>query len=243
MSLKPVKSLGARYQAKIYKHYIGTEKLIITSEINKEVVLNNRPYLVFYASGTSYLFLGSYNIKTNESVATTIARSYITSDYYIPIEYNKIYPFLNPYDNKLYLVGYFQKEYQDWQLNTLEVRQVEILNINTNNLYNSKIYTHIVEDNYERYAKDKTLYYYLQAFNYIPIDDISETTSEHIKGNIMKEETRSIRWDYDNIPLEENDIVQLENGSYYIVQDILVKQRVGFNVYKTYTAMLYKVGV
>lgn len=235
MSLKPVKSLGARYQAKIYKHYVGTEKLIITSEINKEIVLNNRPYLNFYVSGA--IIFKSYDLKANEVVSINKSASFID------IEENKIYPFLNPYDNKLYLVGYFTKEYQDWPFYTLEVRQVESININTNNLYNSKVYTHIIEDNYERYAKEKTLYYYLQAFNYIPIDDISETTSEHIRGNIMKEETRSIRWDYDNIPLEENDIVQLENGSYYIVQDILVKQRVGFNVYKTYTAMLYKVGV
>ena len=234
MSLKPVKSLGARYQAKIYKHYVGAEKLIITSEINKEVVLDNRPYLNFIIDGR--LLYNSYNLKTNKIGP-------LEDGDFCEIETNKIYPFLNPYDNKLYLAGCFTKEYQDWQCNKFEFRQVESININTNNLYNSKIYTHIIEDNYERYAKEKTLYYYLQAFNYIPIDDISETTSEHIKGNIMKEETRSIRWDYDNIPLEENDIVQLENGSYYIVQDILIKQRVGFNVYKTYTAMLYKVGV
>lgn len=234
MSLKPVKSLGARYQAKIYKHYVGAEKLIITSEINKEVVLDNRPYLNFIIDGR--LLYNSYNLKTNKIGSLEDGVS-------CEIEKNKIYPFLNPYDNKLYLAGLFTEDYQDWERNKFEFRQVESININTNNLYSSKIYTHIIEDNYEKYAKEKTLYYYLQTFNYIPIDDISETTSEHIKGNIMKEETRSIRWDYDNIPLEENDIVQLENGSYYIVQDILVKQRVGFNVYKTYTAMLYKVGV
>lgn len=216
MSLKPVKSLGQRYQAKIFKHYVRTENLTSVGDVGPTLTyFKNVDSLLFYPSDKTYIQrLGIYDLVNNKIVSKEGK-----STYFLPIEYNKIYSFTNIYDNKQYVVGYFKKEYQDWELNTLVVREVI------------------------RYAKDKSLYYALQTFNYIPIDDISETTNEHIRGNIMKEETRSIRWDYDNVPLEENDIVQLENGSYYMVQDILVKQRVGFNTYKTYTAMLYKVGV
>lgn len=216
MSLKPVKSLGQRYQAKIFKHYVRTESLTSTSDVGATLTYyKDANCLLFYPSGqTPVQRLGIYDLANNKIVSKDKGTTYFFS-----IEYNKIYSFTNIYDNKQYVVGYFNKEHQDWELNTLVVREVI------------------------RYAKDKSLYYALQTFNYIPIDDISETTNEHIRGNIMKEETRSIRWDYDNVPLEENDIVQLENGSYYMVQDILVKQRVGFNTYKSYTAMLYKVGV
>lgn len=216
MSLKPVKSLGQRYQAKIFKHYVRTENLTSVGDVGTTLTyFKNMDTLLFYPCGKTHIQrIGIYDLVNNKIVSKEGKNTY-----FFPIEYNKIYSFTNIYDNKQYVVGYFEKEYQDWELNTLVVREVI------------------------RYAKDKSLYYALQTFNYIPIDDISETTNEHIRGNIMKEETRSIRWDYDNVPLEENDIVQLENGSYYMVQDILVKQRVGFNTYKTYTAMLYKVGV
>lgn len=216
MSLKPVKSLGQRYQAKIFKHYARTENLTSVGDTGITITyFKGMEALVFYPSGKTYVQrIGVYDLVNNKIISDMK-----DSNYFVPIEYNKIYSFTNVYDNKQYVVGYFEKEYQDWELNTLVVRQVI------------------------RYAKDKSLYYALQTFNYIPIDDISETTNEHIRGNIMKEETRSIRWDYDNVPLEENDIVQLENGSYYMVQDIITKQRVGFNTYKSYTAMLYKVGV
>ena len=248
MSLKPVKSLGQRYQAKIFKHYVDVETLVVPSEIKySDKVTSIRPYLVFCSTASKYDTYGAYNYYGNtvitdytaiESIVQQIGRTNC-----IQIEKDKKYAFINPYNNKMYFVGLFTCDRPGWSANEFNVVETETVYLSDVDMFNTAAQQRVIGDNMSRFSKEKNLYYAIQTFNYIPIDDISDTTSEHVRGNIMREETRSIRWDYDNIPLEENDIVQLENGKYYIVQDIIIRQRVGFNTYKTYTAMLYKVGV
>ena len=248
MSLKPVKSLGQRYQAKIFKHYVDVETLVVPSEIKySEKITSIRPYLVFGSTASKYDTYGAYDYYENVVITDYVEIGNIVQivglSNIIKIEKNKKYAFINPYNNKMYFVGLFTRDRPGWSANEFNVVETETVYLSDVDMFNTAVQQRVIGDNMSRFSKEKNLYYAIQTFNYIPVDDISDTTSEHVRGNIMREETRSIRWDYDNIPLEENDIVQLENGKYYIVQDIITKQRVGFNTYKSYTAMLYKVGV
>lgn len=247
MSLKPVKSLGQRYQAKIFKHYVDIENIVVPSEVKHTAAITyKRPYLIFCSTASVYDIYGGYDYYSNVVLTDDllkVVKTYVGTSNYIKIEKDKKYAFINPYNNKMYFVGLFTKTRPGWDANEFNVVETEAVNLSDVDMFNTAVQKRVIGDNISKFSREKRMYYALQTFNYIPIDDISDTTSEHVRGNIMREETRSIRWDYDNIPLEENDIVQLENGKYYIVQDIITKQRVGFNTYKTYAAMLYKVGV
>lgn len=239
MYLKPIKTLGRQYQAKIYKHYVETRtQVLLSPELtqNETVVIKyDEIYFVkndVLAYGGFALDLGTLyapnialrNINIYKRLGTkytaitleTLEKDYV--NYFISPRNDKIYKFTIPVSTQ-----------------TLSVEEVKTISFN-------KIGS-ILQAPTKSSKFESNKYYYLETFNYMPIDDIEDTKTSHIRGHIVNEETRSIRFDIDNVPLEVNDIIELENGSYYAVQDILTKQRIGMYAHKTYIATLYKVGV
>lgn len=222
MFLKPIKTYGKEFQAKIYKHYVE-----ITSQV--ETFMNRQSYThyaIYRNKESTYKEYG-YDLKIMESGND----GYLTYNEIIEASLQSDYK-----EYKLYVgdIIYIPKLDEYWKVGSAGKAKLD-----TDTITKISGLTKLTS-----ISKDIELnkYFYRSTFNYIPLDDTNENTTQYIKGAIMKEETRSIKWETDNVPLEPNDIVVIDNKA-YLVEDILVNQKVGMNVRKTYTATLLKVGV
>ena len=226
MFLKPIKTYGKEFQAKIYKHYVEVVK-------QNKLGINKSDYTHYavYKDTTSTTRLYGFDLSVMQSGSGNgmLTKSQII-DASLETNYKEYKLYIGdiiyfPYINKFGKIG-----------NSRPI------------FYSAEEYTKISAFNelleHKEISKDIELnkYFFHSTFNYMPIDDVNENTTQYVKGAIMQEETRSIRWEVDNIPLEPNDIVVIDHKA-YLVEEILVNQRVGMNVRKSYTATLLKVGV
>lgn len=227
MFLKPVKTYGKEFRAKIYRHYVEVFK-------QSKLGLNRGDYThyVVYPNKDSATILYGFDLSelqggehTTQLTRSQIANAMLEDTFK---EY-KVYVgdiIYFPYLDKFGKLGNNRPIFYSVE----EFKNISLFN----ELTTSKEISSNIELN---------KYYYLQSFNYMPIDNINDNNEQYIKGHIVNTESRSIKWEIDGIPLQVNDIVLLENGVAYIVEDILISQRIGMNVRKSYTANLIKVGV
>lgn len=223
MFLKPIKTYGKEFQAKIYKHYVE-----ITSQVKTVMNIISYTHYAVYKDKKSVEKLYGYDlIKLSKGESGC----YLSGADLIEASLQSNYK-----EYKLYVgdVIYMPDSKMYWKLG--EACEEEVI---TSGSVKAVGLSYL-----ESLSKDIELnkYFYHSTFNYMPLDDTSENTTQYVKGAIMKEETRSIKWETDNVPLEPNDIVVIDNKA-YLVEDILVNQKVGMNVRKSYTATLLKVGV
>lgn len=226
MFLKPIKTYGKEFQAKIYKHYVEIVKQnklgINKSDYTHYAVYKDKESATrLYGFDLSILQSGTGNGQLTKSQITNASLEENYKEYKIYVG-DVIY---FPYKDMFSKIGNSRPSFY-----TLE----EFTKISA--------FNELTE--HKEISKDIELnkYFYHSTFNYMPIDDVNDNTTQYIKGAIMREENRSIRWEVDNIPLEPNDIVVIDHKA-YLVEDVLVNQRVGMNVRKSYTATLLKVGV
>lgn len=239
MYLKPIKTLGSQYQAKIYKHYVETRTQVLLNPELSQSGSNDVKYIDIYFVKNDVLAYGGFFFDNATILSPRIALINVnkykkagaqyTAITLETLEKDYVNYFISPITEKIY------KFTIPVSTQTLSVEEVKTISFN-------KI-GKAVQAPTKSSKFESNKYYYLETFNYMPIDDIEDTKTSHIRGHIVNEETRSIRFDIDNVQLEVNDIIELENGSYYAVQDILTKQRIGMHAHKTYIATLYKVGV
>lgn len=226
MFLKPIKTYGKEFQAKIYKHYVEIVK-------QNKLGINKSDYTHYAVykdkESTTRLYGFDLSILQSGSNSGMLTKSQITN---ASLETNykeyKLYRgdvIYFPYINKFGTIGVSRPIFYPVE----EYTKISAFN-------------ELLE--HKEISKDIELnkYFYHSTFNYMPVDDVNDNTTQYVKGAIMREENRSIRWEVDNIPLEPNDIVVIDHKA-YLVEDVLVNQRVGMNVRKSYTATLLKVGV
>lgn len=226
MFLKPIKTYGKEFQAKIYKHYVEIVKQnklgINKSDYTHYAVYKDKESTTrLYGFDLSILQSGTGNGQLTKAQITDASLETNYKEYKIYVGDVIYFPYIDKFG---------------------EIRNSRPV------FYTLEEFTKISAINelteHKGISKDIELnkYFYHSTFNYMPIDDVNDNTTQYVKGAIMREETRSIRWEIDNVPLEPNDIVVIDKKA-YLVEDVLVNQRVGMNVRKTYTATLLKVGV
>lgn len=226
MFLKPIKTYGKEFQAKIYKHYVEIVKQnklgINKSDYTHYAVYKDKESTTrLYGFDLSILQSGTGNGQLTKAQITDASLETNYKEYKIYVG-DVIY---FPYKDKFGEIRNSRPIFYTLE----EFTKISALNELTE---------------HKEISKDIELnkYFYHSTFNYMPIDDVNDNTTQYVKGAIMREETRSIKWEIDNVPLEPNDIVVIDKKA-YLVEDVLVNQRVGMNVRKTYTATLLKVGV
>lgn len=227
MILKPKKTFGNGFKAKIYKHFVSKDETILLTSENTEnfyiaveigsvlygvyEISNTEPYYskLSYADGITQINDG--NVKVVSSIGEVV---------YITNEEDKIFIRL-----KKVVDGDSVSENYSVFATTINEFKGELL---------SEDYTKLGD-------KETNKYYYIGEFNYTPIDDINETNAQILKGSFQAQETRSIRWDSDNVPLREDDIVVLENKAYLVgAVNTVFKARLTY--YKSYTTTLMRIG-
>lgn len=227
MILKPKKAFGNGFKAKIYKHFVSKDETILLTSENTEnfyiaveigsvlygvyEISNTEPYYSKLSYADGITQINDGNVKVVSSVGEVV---------YITNEEDKIFIRL-----KKVVDGDSVSENYSVFTTTINEFKGELL---------SEDYTKLGD-------KETNKYYYMGEFNYTPIDDINETNAQILKGSFQAQETRSIRWDSDNVPLREDDIVVLENKAYLVgAVNTVFKARLTY--YKSYTTTLMRIG-
>lgn len=239
MFIKPIKSYGKEYKCQIYKKYTLVNNQVLSGEIATRYVAvrivdgkGNYRTTVFYAEDNSIrcktyktsIIVYSNSKPENWVDLTKVGQSAIfvrgNNGKYI-ITLKKLPSDLSTEDPVI--------EYK--KLDTATKANLVL----TKNDGTKEFPTTLIN----QYELNK--YYLFKSMAYMPIDDIQDTEEQYIKGNVMKSQSRVIRFDIEN-ELEIRDIVVLDNET-YIVEDITTHTKIGMYMYKTYTATLMKLGV
>jgi hypothetical protein len=222
MILKPIKTYGKGYEYKLYKHFVEQVKNVYlptsTDSYNVSVNVNNVFYGVYRISNTEpYVTKLSYSEGiveiNNNNVKTITAKGQIC---YIENETDKIF------------------------IKLKSVKQGSSIDLNnaTFEISFNEFKGELLENTYQKLSNyESNKYYYMGSYGYIPNDDINNEHAQFIKGNIVNQETRTIRWDIDNIPIEEDDLVVLE-GKIYQVGTVTTVFKNRLTYYKSYVATL-----
>lgn len=231
MILKPIKNYGNGFKYKLYKHFV---------EKAKNKYLTNSSEESYYISVTiSGVYYGTYQITNTDPYVTKLGYA----EGIVQINKNNTIPVTAKGQ-----ICYIQKTNEDEPVDTIfiklkSVKQGSSIDLNnasfeiTFNEYKGKL----LADTYKNLSSyEVNKYYYFGDYGYIPNDDINDQNAQYIKGNIVKQQTRTIRWDIDNIPIAEDDIIVLE-GKAYLVGSVntVFKNRLAY--YKSYTATLMSI--
>lgn len=238
MFIKPIKSYGKEYKCQIYKKYTLVNNQVLSGKIATKYVSvrivdgkGNYRTTAFYAEDNSIHYATYYesvmtyaNSKPENWVdLTKVGQSAIfvrsNNDKYI-ITLKKLPSDLSAEDPVI----------ECKKLDTATKANLVL----TKNDGTKEFPTTLIN----QYELNK--YYLFKSMAYMPIDDIQDTEEQYIKGNVMKSQSRVIRFDIEN-ELEIRDIVVLDNEA-YIVEDITTHTKIGMYMYKTYTATLMKLG-
>jgi len=223
MILKPIKNYGKGYEYKLYKHFVEQVKNVYLptsngDSYNVSVNVNNVFYGVYRISNTEpYVTKLSYSEGiveiNNNNVKTITAKGQIC--------------YTENGTDKIFIKLKSVKQGSNIELNnaTFEISFNEFKGELLENTY----------QNLSNYETNK--YYYMGSYGYIRNDDINNEHAQFIKGNIVNQETRTIRWDIDNIPIEEDDLVVLE-GKIYQVGTVTTVFKNRLTYYKSYVATL-----
>lgn len=227
MILKPKKTFGNGFKAKIYKHFVSKDETVL--------ITNESSDSFYIAVEIDSVLYGVYEISTTEP-------------YYSKLSYADGITQINDGNVKVVSavgeVVYIKNEEDNIFIRLKKVVEGDSVSENysvfttTTNEFKGDL----LSDDYTKLGdKETNKYYFMGEFNYMPIDDISETNAQILKGSFQAQETRSIRWDTDNVPLREDDIVVLENKAYVVgAVNTVFKARLTY--YKSYTTTLLRIG-
>ncbi len=228
MYLKPIKTYGKEYQCKIYKHYVV---------VNNKIDNIDFPYGLRVVNGDNYRTVGFMDkTRLPEVNSVSISKKIYTKnpkDTFITLDKIGQCAICS---NHLYVLTKLPKDLTTEEP-VIEMHDLDYKGdlITTTDARTSAIKETLIK----QYELNK--YFYFKDMYYMPIDDIQDNEQQYLKGNVMKTQSRVIRYDLEN-ELEIHDIVVIDNQA-YIVEDITTNTRVGMNMYKTYIATLMKLGV
>jgi hypothetical protein len=232
MYLKPTKSYGKEYRCKIYKHFIENVKSydnINTKPLAYIKIVSKTGYRVYRTS--------AYSLATYVESAELVVKENFN---YVAVKVDKVGQCVK-FGNEIFKLTSLPK---DITTNDPTYEIIESGDFKGDLIHNTIDYESLATiDNITPLIKQYELnkYYYFGDLSYMPIDDIQDSQEQYLKGNIVKTQTRTIRYDIES-ELEIHDVVVIDNVA-YIVEDIFTHTKVGLNMYKTYTATLMKLGV
>ncbi len=240
MFIKPIKSYGKDYKCKIYKKYTVVNSKIVDVNSNKtmyvmpRIVASDGTYrCVIYDTSSKKLVVDSYK-------GSVISYTHATPEYWVDL--TKVgQSAIAITSRKEKLIATLKKLPNDLTTNEPTISVIEWGSAKVSNLITEK------EDGNQQFPTnlinqyELNKYYLFKTMAYMPVDDMQDTEEQYLKGNVIKSQSRVIRFDVEN-ELEVRDIVVLDNVA-YIVEDITTHTKVGMYMYKTYTATLMKLGV
>lgn len=238
MYLKPTKSYGKEYRCKIYKHFVEpkVKALEKTSDITYFCIYDKKKNVVIGQVDFSVASEDNISWQGTDSSKTDVLFGEKTL---IELKVNEC---ALVKDNNGNNVIVRVKSVPDTIIDQYSLPLCEVVKVGDFKgtlKYETNKSDFTLESIVKQYELNK--YYYFSDLAYMPIDDIQDSQEQYLKGNIVKTQTRVIRYDVES-KLDLHDIVVIDNVA-YIVEDIFTHTKVGLNMYKTYNATLMKLGV
>ena len=240
MFIKPIKSYGKEFKCQIYKKYTVVNSKIVDVSSNKTSYVMPR----IIASDGTYRCLAYYTtsgiVKVDTYKGSIVSYTHSTTENWVDLTKVGQSAIAITSSGQKFLVT-LKKLPNDLSTNEPTINVVELGSTKVSNLITEK------EDGNQQFPTnlinqyELNKYYLFKTMSYMPIDDVQDTEEQYLKGNVIKSQSRVIRFDIEN-ELEVRDIVVLDNAA-YIVEDITTHTKVGMYMYKTYTATLMKLGV
>lgn len=240
MFIKPIKTYGKEFKCQIYKKYTILNNKIVDVKSNRTTYVMPR----IVASDGSYRCTAYYTsykeIRVDTYKTSVISYTHSTTENWIDLTKVGQSAIALTSGGLKFLVT-LKKLPNDLTTNAPTISTIELCSAKISNLITEK------EDGNQQFPTnlinqyELNKYYLYKTMAYMPVDDMQDTEEQYIKGNVMKSQSRVIRFDIEN-ELEVRDIVVLDNVA-YIVEDISTHTKVGMYMYKTYTATLMKLGV
>lgn len=222
MIMKPTKTYGADKTAIIYKKFIESQKIyeytITNTTLNVVVMVDSVLYGVFKIENgemTQYSYVDAVSL-INDTDATL---------YYLTAK-NQVVLYKDNTTTKFFrlkklITGDTISENSATFEESTDTYKGTLLSEFKNLLTSIETYK----------------YYKFNSFNYMQEGDIKIGNSQIIKGHITKSKYMDIRWDNDNVDLEEDDLLVIGNEVWQ-VGEITIRERHSLVDYRSYYTTL-----